>query len=288
MAILTVNDIINIHNIHKDIMVVNNKRPNNILFIGSCRVTPLLNYFIHDPYFGSNYNYLCILVYNENMIELSKTCVNNERFKHLLKNSTILVSEYLKSYNYFNSSPDSDLNLFKMETKFDHAIFIPNFCDPLIYTKDILTRGNNEIKETYSRYINGDVSFDIFSAALNDFHHKEIERYCAVIRKSIIPELEQFIKETVYKHRIAHTLNHPSNIVFLEIYRLILQKLFSRTVPSSVIQINKKHEFLDSSGYHTRLTYYDKLCLHIEYPEEIYTKKISDIYISSTEIFFKV
>jgi hypothetical protein len=167
-----------------------------------------------------------------------------------------------------------------MNTNFKHTIFLPNYCNPRIYVKDIIHYGDDTIKNIYKKYIsNEEISFDTLSIALQQFQHNEINRYCNTIKKSVIPELEQFVRDNIYIKRIAHTINHTSNILSIEIYKLILNKYFERDIPDNVLNLNKTYEFLNSQGYNTKLTYYDKMCLNINIDENIYNKEESDNYL---------
>ena len=220
------------------------------------------------------------------MITLSNTCIHSEKFKQLLLNSTILVSEYLKNFNYFNSSHDSELNIWQMNPNFQDTIFLPNYCDPRIYVKDILFYDPN-MKSVFQNYLSNKISQDEFSSIIKQVHENELNRFYLIIKKSIMPELEIFVRDNIYKKRIAHTINHPSNILFIEMYRLLLKNIFGRTIPESVVKLNNTYEFLKSDGYYTKLTYYDKLCLIIQYDEPIYNEEKSIQYLLCNENFFK-
>ena len=60
--VIYVNDITSVNSQNK-IMVVNNNSNQNILLIGSCRISPFLNYLMNYDLFGNKFNYLCVLVY---------------------------------------------------------------------------------------------------------------------------------------------------------------------------------------------------------------------------------
>jgi hypothetical protein len=284
MNIIQLGDIVN-HNQQTNIMIVDNKQAKNILFIGSCRIYAFLNYFLNDDFFGKKYNYLCILVYIDKMVELSKTCITNEPIKKLLNNTTILVSEYITNYNYFNTSNETEYNIFKLNNNFEHTIILPNFHNPKIYVKDIIYHGDDNIKNIFKKYLTNEILLDEFIQIIKQINETEINRYCNLIQKSFMPELETFVRSNVYKIRIAHTINHPSNILLIEMYRLIMNKIFKRNLYENVITNN--FEFLSSDGYSTKLTYYDKIGLNIDFDETIYNKEQSDNYLLSTELFYK-
>ena len=285
--VLSIADIEEIYRTTNDVMVVDNNQKENILFIGSCRIHAFLNYFLIDPNFGNKYNYLCIMVHTKMMQDMSEICIENDRFKDLLKNSVILVCEHLKSFNYFNTVVSCEKNLFQMETHFNYRIVLPNYgmCRTL-FVKDIV-KYNNDMNVCFSNYKSNHVSLEVFSERLKEVHTKELDQLYKTIQKSIIPELQLFIEENVLRKRIAHTKNHPSNLLLLEMYRLVLKNVFQLPLSDSVVQLNDEYEFLPSTGYSTNLTFYDKICLNIEIDEDVYNECDSDKYLSSSDLFYK-
>ena len=264
-------------NSKKNIMIIDNNACNNILFIGSCRIYAFLNYFSNDDFFGKKFNYLCILVYNPAMVELSK-CIT-EKELYLIQKSTILVSEYLKKHNYFNSSKDSEHNIFKLHT-FEHTFFLPNFCNPKLYVKDILYY-EPSMKELFRHFLQNKVSINTLSAELKQYHMNELNRYCNVIKKSNMPELEDFVRNNINKNKLAYTINHPTNFILFEMYRLLMHN-WNRNISESVDKINRYEFFKDNE---ISRTYYDKICLniHIEHLDKIN----SDKYLLSENYCFK-
>jgi len=121
-----------------------------------------------------------------------------------------------------------------------------------------------------------------------DAHFKaELNRYYKVIDKSIMPELKNFVEENVLHHRIAHTINHPTNLLFLEMFRLILLNVFGFSLPASIVHISNSHEFLPSEGYAIHLTWYDSMCLKYEWNETVFDKEESDRYLLSSEFYYR-
>jgi hypothetical protein len=286
MVIISLREIDNIIATNS-IMIVNNKQPNNILFIGSCRIHAFLNYFINDPLFGNNYNYLCILVYKDNMIELSKTVMHNSAVKNLICNSTILVSEYIRSYDYFNTATTEEHHIFQIHNKFEKIIILPTYGDKLLYARDIITYGDDSIKDMYKQYLKNEISAEVLSTKLKELQTNNINKLCNTIKKSCIPELEDFVRKNVAIQRIGHTFNHPTNIYLFEIHKLIMKFFFNHDVPEKIYLLNKTYEFLSSEGYNTKLTCYDKDFLNIQINDTYYNKDTSDKYILSNNMFLK-
>ena len=269
------------------IMILDNNAKKNILFIGSCRITAYVNYFLNDEYFGKNYNYVCILVHIPAMVELSKNIVDNDTVKQLICNSSILIKEYVKNYSYFNTIISEAENIYKIYNSFDYTALIPNYDNFLFYTRDILMYGNTEIKSIFNSYINNEIHIDILSEKMQAIHKKELERFYTIIRQTDVTDLKSFVENNIQKRRLGHTLNHSSNILSLEIYRLVQKNIFNRDIPESIIELNNKSEFLGSDDYKSRYTYYDKHILNIILDEPMYDKEVSNKYILSNDIFFK-
>jgi hypothetical protein len=268
-----------------NIMIVDNNAKINILLIGSCRITAYLNYFLNDENFGKKYNYVCILVFLPTMIELSMNIMGNDRMKQIIRNSGILIREYIINYNYFNTVRTQECNIYKIKDSFEYDVLLPNY-DVVIYARDIMMY-DEDMKTTFNSYINNDVSLDSLSEKMQLKHKKELEKYYNIISKTDVPELKVFVQNNVYNKRIGCTLNHPTNALSLEVYRLILKNKFNKEIPASVIDVNSKIEFLNSDAYKSRYTYYDRTILNIMLDEVMYDKCLSDRYILSNDLFFK-
>ena len=273
MTIITVNDIVSI-NEKKEIMIVNNNSDENILLIGACRMTPFLNYLIHHDLFGNKYNYLCILVHVPQMKQLSEEIIYNENLKSQIFKSTILIAEYLKNYNYFNTQRLSEKCIFRVYDSFTHEIILPNWSDICLYTKDLIKYKN--IKNEFIQFVNKQISLEEFTAILKNCQNKELERHFLVLNKASAPwqHLITFTKNNLNTYKLAHTINHPTNLYFIEMYRLLVEHFFAQPpyfLPQSVIDINS-YEFLNPNGVDPNLTYYDRVCLgyniHVHYLDE--------------------
>lgn len=270
---ISINDILSINNNTK-ICVCDRKSDKNILLIGSCRITPFLNYIANDSYFD-DYNILGVMVHNTEMRKISETLIDNEDIKKDIFKTTILIHEFCRNFDYFNTSKDKDKNIYQIKPIFDIDISLPNYQDPRIFTKDIIFYNSIE----FNKYINKEMDFDQLSKILQDLQTIEKNKYYNVILKSDLPELLEFVKNNIDNNRIAHSINHPSNFLFIKMYELILKKWFHREIPESVFNINKKHEFLSSTGYFTKLTFYDKECLNYNIKEEYLNEQDSNTYI---------
>jgi hypothetical protein len=275
--IININDIAHV-NRQTQLCVLDNGAQQNILLIGSCRIMPLLNYLISDEYFGNNYNYLCILVYIPEMVELSIDIINNEYtdLRNQIANSSILFCEYIKNYNYFNTDTSLEKNIFQLHSLFETIISLPNFQDPCIYSVDIILYKN--LKEEFHQLIKNEITIIEFTKKIKEIQNSEKDRYYNVIQKSDIPDLLHFVKDNVNCKRIAYVYNHPTNMLFIKMYELIVNKFFNRNVSEQVMICNNRQEFLSNTD-NRKLTFYDKHCLGFTINEEYLNEEDSNEYI---------
>jgi hypothetical protein len=279
MNLVSVNDICFI-NKKKEIMIINNNSNENILLIGSCRITPFLNYLINDELFGNKYNYLCVLVYMQEIVELSEEIINNKIIKSQICNSTILIAEYIKNYNYFNTDRYCKKCIFKICDSFQNEIILPNWSDICLYTKDLIKY--KDLKDEFNLFINKKISLEDLTIILQKKQEEEIERHNKVLTKAKWLELINYTSDNYKKYKLSHTINHPTNLYFIEIYRLLIEKNFAESpffLPQSVIDVNFSYEFLKNDGVDTKLTYYDKVCLGFNINTNYLDENESNIYL---------
>ena len=235
----------------------------------------------NDKYFDS-YNILCILVYKTNMKELAKTLNTNEEIKKEIYKTTILIHEFLCNFDYLNTSREQEKNFFQIKDNFELRISLPNYQCPALFVKDIILYRMQYAKNKYTdfhKYINTEITIEEFTKILKDIQMGEKKRYCDIIQKSDLPELYQFVIDNIDDHRIGHTISHPSKFLFIKMYEIILKKFFNREIPDTVFENNNIHEPLISSGYSTKLTFYDKVCLQFNSNEEYLNEEDSNNYI---------
>lgn len=217
------------------------------------------------------------MVHTEGAVKMSITANTNDYLKSVISKSSILITEYVINYNFFNTSRESTQNIFKIYDNFDIHISLPNCKKITLFSKDIITY-DSACNKMYLDYIKGLIPIEILKEFLEEKRNNEVDRYCKIIEKSDVSEMSQFIKDNVMDKRLFHTINHPTNILFIEMQRILLKKFFDRDIPIEVIELNNLHEFLPSHGYNTQLTYYDDMCLHYVINENYLSKEDSDTY----------
>jgi len=275
---ITVGDIFQVND-QKRIMVVNNNANQNILLLGSCRITPFLNYMLNHDIFGNNYNYLCVLVYNDQMKALSEDIINNEEIRHQICRSKYLFAEYMLNYNFFNTNRSSNQSIFNIYDSFEKEIILPNWNNICLYAKDIVKF--KDLKNEFNRALCNEIHINDFAQKLKETQEKELERYYSILRKANFPDLIDYVNSIVKTYRIAHTLNHPTNLLFIQLYRLVIEKYFtggSYHFPESVLSANSE-EFLQNKDHDTKLTFYDYHYLNIQINESYLDEQESVNYL---------
>lgn len=273
----SVDNICDVNN-QKQIMVVNNNANENILLIGSCRITPFLNYMLNHDIFGNKFNYLCIMVHIPQMKILSEDIINNDEIKNQIYRCKYLFGEYIKNFNYFNTQRNSEKNIFHIYNSFQKEIIIPNWQDICLYSKDLINYKN--LKNDFINALHGHSHINDFAHKLKEEQQKEINRYINILEKANFLELKNYFLSNIPNYRLAFTLNHPTNLFFIEVYRIVIEKYFTGSpyhFPESVLLANQE-DFL-SNCYNTKLTFYDYHYLNIRIPENYLDQNESIQYI---------
>jgi hypothetical protein len=197
------------------------------------------------------------------MIQLSEDVLYNNKIKFHISQSKILIAEYCVNFNYFNTQRLTEKSVFRFYDSFTHEIIIPNWVDTCLYTKDLVVK---YLKNEFCQMMNSEISFEEFSGLLQYYQSIELERQFKIFNKSKFPELITFVSMNLKTHKLAHTLNHPSNVYFIELFRLIIEKYFVQGpyyLPQSLIDYNNQYEYLENKGVDPKITYYDRVCLDI-------------------------
>ena len=258
----------------KNLMVVDNHASESILMIGGCRTTAFMNYLIEDPLFGTKYNYFCVLVYIPTIQELSDMPTE---IKKQIGTCTLLISEYVQSYNYLNTTRTADKNIFQLH-EFSKEVILPNWDNICLYAKDLIKyRGVH-----FNEMLNGSISYQNFVDELQSEHQKEKDRYVKILQKAGWHDFIPFFLSHVRTTRLEFYLSHPTNFIFLEMYRHLIKQFSDRQeLPETVLEVNKT-EFLKHLGpgrIDTELTVYDAHLVQIDEP--YLDKAESDKYISA-------
>jgi len=209
-----------------------------ILFIGSCRSVPYLNYFndwnnknnnrftiaFIDPY---NFNY--DLADNRVNLEANiNSLETNQNILDLFKRTKYFVHEHYANYGMFNVNINSEKNIFQFGMNPEVNISIPAFNDCFILTNDIVSFDLAIKKNAIADY---NVTGKLSQATLEEIEavrQRNLERFYANCSKTDLPEFAG-IFQNHYKDRryfwnsnhvgkhFTHTIFHLMNAKFLKL-----------------------------------------------------------------------
>lgn len=180
-----------------------------ILIIGSCRSLAYLNYLVRynrqrgdlticyiDPF---NWNWRLDGKGGEYRVDYEaeiNALETNERLLEMLRNTGIYIHEFYNSYGMFNSSRESEKNIYQFGLKPQIEMCVPNFNDV-----HILGRPKEE----------GEAN---------------LEKFYAICRKTDFPEMEHYFKDLWKEVRLFwshnHVTKHFTSFLFLEMNRKFL------------------------------------------------------------------
>lgn len=193
-------------------LVYDHKTTNNILFIGSCRICPLM-------FYASEYlklNVYGILVYK---------CIdtlNEQHVRDILKNTRFIVCENIVNYGILNT------NTFQKHFATDIPMFVIPNLDHRMYLHDL--------KHTFK--VEGDEATKMY--------HKSVEHLKAQCYDTGFPELWEFIDKHITSYRLFATYNHPTRILSLVLFKMLMRKIGYR-VPIPFFHSMIHYKFLEGN-----------------------------------------
>ncbi len=220
----------------------------NILILGSCRTVPYLNYldrynrlssepykiFIIEP---NNYHWN---VHDQpvNLEEVLTKLETDERILDVLSRTNIFIHEHYANFGMFNTSKDSEKNIYQFGIKPDIDIAIPNFHNHFILEKDY----ESVDQPTPDNYI--------------ERGETEIEKFCSVCELSSFPEMAEYFRENWRSIRFFWRPNHTSAAFSMYIFRRMNSRFLHLTLTDDFLkQIAREDLFCQPC---TRVTQRDK------------------------------
>lgn len=180
-----------------------------ILILGSCRTIPYLSYLVRWNDSGGNNRFTIRRIdpcdWAVENVDL-KPLENDERILSVLKSCDIFIHEHLANYEMFNTTRDSEKNIYQFGMNPRLDISIPNFHDHFILENDYASCGI----ATPSDYIERGMA--------------EIEKFCEVCRLSSFPEFADHFRNNWRTIRFFWRPNHVSSAFSLYIFRVMNTK----------------------------------------------------------------
>lgn len=196
----------------------------NILFLGSCRMSPLMFY-----YNSINQNFNIYNIYTPFWNEEKRNNFPVNKIKSILKNTKIIITETISSCEFLNTNHKLNNNFFEIfDAKNIEEFRIPNL-HLAIYLYDVI----NILKKPKQEY------YPAFQESL--------ERLKISCETKGFDRLYDFIYRHLSEIRMFYTFNHPSKILSMLTFKILMSKLGGQ-IPEGFFQDVKKYNFLEGHG----------------------------------------
>jgi hypothetical protein len=193
----------------------------NVLFIGSCRITPLMFYF--NQMFPE-YNVFGIYIpYWSDTSTLSRDVIQK-----ILNNTYLLVTETVRSYNILNTDRSEKNNFFETFDVRASEIRIANL-ELRMYIYDLINTFNLKIEESFE-------------------HFEESKTRLKSSLKSKDQEfIWEFIDSNLENLKLFSTHNHPTRILSILTFAKIAN-IIGGSLDFEFIKKISKYDFLESNS----------------------------------------
>lgn len=238
----------------EDLLIYDNQVDNNILFIGSCRLTPYMFYYnnIKNCEYKRN-------IYGIYVPRWSGENINN--FPHaevinILKNTDIIICESISNYGILNTHDELEINFFKefnIDKKID-VYKIPNL-ELRMYHYEIIHIFKQPKESVYPYFLS---SKEYLLTKLNNLGYEKVA---------------SFIDSNIGKIKLFNTFNHPSKTLSLFLFKYITAKIGIYLESSFFVEM-QKYIFLE--GNETPIFNIDK---------ESYDIKFDYTYIDDNKLY---
>lgn len=200
----------------------------NVLFLGSCRMSPLM-YYWHIMYPKYNiYN-----IYVPNWTDRSK--IDKKRIQSILENTDFLITETVRNFEILNTDRSIDNNFFKVFDVNAQEIRISNL-ELHMYVHDLC----NVYKVPEKNYQSW------FENSKNRLRDSLISKNQGFIW--------EFIKDNLQEIRMFATHNHPTNILSIATFIFIARQLNDKI---NLSFIEKVFDKLFLQGHYTPIVELD-------------------------------
>lgn len=239
--------------------------PEKILFIGSCRSVPYLQYF-HDWDKNNRFTIRFIDPFNFNY-DLKNNRVDMEDkikalrvdmpMRRMLEETDIFVHEYYANYGMFNTNVDDEINIYNhgMDPKID--ICIPSFNDKFILVADIVAFDTEIRKKVIADYnVTGKLT-DSTLEEIREISNKNLKKFFDVCEMSDLSGFGRYFKHSYKSVRYWHNSNHVSKWFTITIMMLICEHLDIEITDEFTIYLKDSPDIY--ANIFTPLTEYDEM-----------------------------
>lgn len=208
---------------------VSGSGPTKILILGSCRTLAYLNYL--DQWNKHSGNKLTIYRmdptdyhWNEHGQTVDfqakiAACEQDQRILDVLKGTEIYVHEYYAWYGMFNSSKDSEKNIYQFGMNPRLDVCLPNFHDRFVLFNDQVQFNADLRSKILAGGVTPEISKEVVANGL-----VALSKFYDICHLSSFPEFADHFKLWWPKVRFFWTGNHVSREFTLYLYRKLNEK----------------------------------------------------------------
>jgi hypothetical protein len=218
----------------------------NVLFIGSCRLSPIMYYLsllrpdlnifcIYVPFWSTQWN-------SDPLFPFPK-----ESIKNILPKTKTMVTESVKNNSILNTCRECDKNFFDEFGTSPEEIRLPNYV-LFMYLHDIIRL---ELKK-----------FDFSGSEdeigqIKEIHANSRLRLERSIEKNDFQPVNDFFNENFQNIKMFSTINHPTTIISMMTFKIMAERLgiYKRLVDFNFLRQASTEHFL--SGNSTPITKFD-------------------------------
>ena len=226
----------------------------NILFLGSCRLSPLMYYL---NLLRPEFNIFCIYVpfWDSN----PEKEFPREKIQEMLGDTDTIVTETIANNPILNTKGENNFfNNFSCQEK--NEIRLPNYMLSL-YLYDILNLN----------IVNSDIDPEENKEAIKKAFQESKTRMENSIKKAGLDPVNDFFNEHFSNIKMYSTINHPTTIVSMLTFKLIAEKLGAKPSIDFMRDVSKNH-FL--SGNSTPVTEFDMETHEFRFKTRVFDKEV--------------
>lgn len=237
--------------------------PEKVFIMGSCRVTPYVNYFNEwNQKNGNRFTIFTLDPFNwhwdlkDNRVDYDyaiKAMEYHSGLLGMLGSVNTFIHEYYQNAGMFNCEK-SGKNIYQFGLTACTDICIPNFNDLFILYSDIVAFDLEVRKKAVQDYavigkLSEKTDLQIFDIALNN-----ILKFYGVCDKSDFPEMGQYFKDNFLNKRLFWNSNHVSKHFTLAVFKFMNDKFMHLELTDSFLKSIQQDMFANNYTY---LTSYD-------------------------------
>lgn len=213
-------------------LAYNNGAVKSILFIGSCRLIPLMHYCMQTR-LREEYNFYFMAVWMVPKEINSVINIVND------PNLSYVIAEYALNHDILNTERDltkckDGKNVWSLGLSLElPCLFLPTLdCHSCLAT---LVEHDSVLLEEIKQQSNDLFSDTTLFRKIKTLLTASRERLYLNIERSDLPELGSFVKEHFQDIKMLYTINHPTGILCYETAKLVLSKMFNISLDCQMI-----------------------------------------------------